>query len=96
MSKWIRRWVKRVRRNFPDCAVRCNFNRYYFGYVLQVYYPKYQAWQVSSTTNTWHTWGILLNPSPSPAVWQNRKLFREHFDYALRREINTMTMEKED
>ena len=84
MPKWIQRWVKRVKKGFPECAVRCSFSSKHFGYLLEVYYPKRQAW---SATGNWRIWGILLNPTESPTVWQNRRWFREKFDYTLQQEI---------
>ena len=81
---WIQRWVGRVEGKFPECMVRCSFSPERFGYLLEVYFPKEQAW---SATGNWRIWGILLNPSNSPTVWQNRKAFRDDYDVTLREEL---------
>lgn len=85
MSKWIERWVKRWEDKFPECAIRCSFREDCFGYVVEAYYPKHQAWQ---ETGDWHIWGIILNSSASPAVRQNRLSFRKYSDRTLREQID--------
>ena len=90
MPKWITKWIERVEGKFSDCGVVCSFDLAHLGWVLYIHYPKQppltsQGW---AEEGSWHEWGILLNPSHSPAVSQNRKVFRKDFDYTLRREID--------
>ena len=72
---WIIRWIERLKQNFPDCGVAYGYDIKYFSYTAEV--GKHNHW-----------WGIRLNPSPSPSVWQNRKSFRRHFDETVRRGID--------
>ena len=87
MPKWIERWVERWEYKFPECAIRCSFNNDHWGYIVEAYYPKYQAW---SAIGDWHIWSILLNPSPSSSVRQNRLWFRDLVDYNLRCEVDRL------
>ena len=85
MPKWVERWVKRIEDKFPDCAVRCSYDKISFAYLISIFYPKERAWVEEGN---WYSWGVLLNASLSPAVWQNRKAFRDECDHILQHGIN--------
>ena len=88
MPPWIKRWVKRVRSKFPELQVSCYFSIYYFGYVVELKYGL--PFNLFPGHHSWKYWGILLNPSKYPTVRQNRKRFREHFDWGLEQEIKRL------
>lgn len=87
MPKWIERWVKRWEDKFPECAVRCRYSDHYLGYVVEVFYPKHQAWR-PCPPEPYCIWGVILNPSHSPAVRQNRLSFRAFADREVRTIVN--------
>ena len=89
MPNWITRWIERVTGKFPDCGVVCSFDLARMGWVLSISYPKQPPITSSGEVKRgkWWSWGIILNPSHSPAVSQNRKSFRDECDYIVRREI---------
>lgn len=79
MPKWIQRWVQRVKDKFPSCEVTCEYVPLSLGYEVCIRWEKINEWGVR---------GIILNPSNSPAVRQNRKAFRGYFDWLVDREMN--------
>ena len=78
--KWIERWRGRIQENFPEVETSLLFKLPELSWHLNCY------WEIQG--DGWKEVGIALNPSSSPSVRQNRRAFRESFDYNLRKIID--------